>query len=237
MENPFYHLILVYLSFMTLGIVIQFFLINKGKDKKESWKKFIFFNLIIFSLILCYHFIPYFLKIAFVLISLGGLLELFSITRDNPAQFRLTSILFYVAIFSLFVFGAFSVSKSILIQTFALVAVFDGYSQLGGKWIGKRKLAFKISPNKTWEGFVIGLITCYSFGLALFLLDSLSIYYFLFAIPILAVSGDLIASSIKRKSKVKDFSNLIPYQGGIMDRFDSYVFTVSVLSLISYLFL
>ena len=97
-----------------------------------------------------------------------------------------------------------------------------------GKNFGKHKISQNISPNKTLEGFIAGVISCvlvisiYGFifndklNISILNLVFLSIFT-----GIVGQIGDLIASSIKRFAEIKDFGNLIPGHGGILDRFDS----------------
>lgn len=105
-----------------------------------------------------------------------------------------------------------------------------------GKYFGKNKLCPKVSPKKTIEGSIGGLLgstaACGIYGLvALKLGYSISLYnFFLIGIfcGVFCQFGDLVASSIKRYVEVKDFSNLIPGHGGILDRFDSILFASAV---------
>jgi phosphatidate cytidylyltransferase len=98
-----------------------------------------------------------------------------------------------------------------------------------GRAIGKHKLCPKISPNKTVEGAIGGLIGsgvfCALFGLLL--LPDLLIHCIVIGLlgGVFAQIGDLTASIFKRQLGIKDFSSLIPGHGGIMDRADSIFFT------------
>lgn len=101
-----------------------------------------------------------------------------------------------------------------------------------GRYMGKVKLVPKVSPNKTVEGSIGGLlgstIACTIYGIILNKLGvNISIYHFSLIGLICGVFcqfGDLVASSIKRYVNAKDYSNLIPGHGGILDRFDSILF-------------
>ena len=107
---------------------------------------------------------------------------------------------------------------------------FNDVSQYAwGKTFGKRAIIPKVSPNKTWEGFLGGVI-----GITLIagfiapLLTPLNIYYGFLAGLIIGVSGfmgDVVISSVKRDLEIKDSGNMIPGHGGILDRFDSLIFT------------
>ncbi|HHU54146.1 MAG TPA: phosphatidate cytidylyltransferase [Clostridiaceae bacterium] len=123
--------------------------------------------------------------------------------------------------------------------------VCDSAALYCGMFWGKKKLAPLISPNKTFAGFyggIIGTVIMYIL-LLVFIIPSLFkieinlatlIFVTVFAvvIAILTQIGDLLASAIKRHCEIKDFSNLMPGHGGIMDRFDSTYFTfISILTI------
>ncbi|ABK60618.1 MULTISPECIES: phosphatidate cytidylyltransferase [Clostridium] len=102
-----------------------------------------------------------------------------------------------------------------------------------GKYFGKNKLCPRVSPKKTIEGSIGGLIGstlfCGIYGLVINSFGvQVPVYHFIFMGIVCGVFcqfGDLVASSIKRYVDVKDYSNLIPGHGGILDRFDSILFT------------
>lgn len=111
---------------------------------------------------------------------------------------------------------------------FIIAFATDTYAYIGGMLVGKHKLT-SISPKKSIEGSVIGTIMGVLIG---------SVYYYAFiggigivsivlmclCLSILSEIGDLVFSSIKRYFNKKDYSNLIPGHGGILDRFDSVIF-------------
>ncbi len=109
----------------------------------------------------------------------------------------------------------------------------DSLAYYTGRFLGKTKLCPSISPNKTVEGAIGGLIgsviSVTLFGMYLATTGaSYSIFNFIILgliCGIVCQIGDLTASSIKRYADVKDFSNLIPGHGGILDRFDSILLT------------
>lgn len=119
---------------------------------------------------------------------------------------------------------------------FIIAFITDTYAYIGGCLIGRHKLT-SISPKKTIEGSVVGTImgtligSVYYYNLVggVTLFETVSLCLFL---TILSEIGDLFFSSIKRYFDKKDYSNLIPGHGGILDRFDSVIYVSLGLSLI-----
>lgn len=112
----------------------------------------------------------------------------------------------------------------LLIVTFSM----DTGAWFFGKNFGKRKLWPEVSPKKTIEGFVGGVMTSSLLGSMawyVFFHDFLWYYSVIFALcGVFSQIGDLIQSKIKREFQIKDSSNLIPGHGGIYDRIDSLIF-------------
>ena len=112
--------------------------------------------------------------------------------------------------------------------TFLVAFVTDTYAYIGGCLIGRHPLT-SISPKKTIEGSVIGtimgcLIGSVYYNLAIGGLEMSQIILISLFLTVLSEIGDLVFSSIKRYFDKKDYSNLIPGHGGILDRFDSVLF-------------
>ncbi len=100
-----------------------------------------------------------------------------------------------------------------------------------GKLFGKHKIIPSVSPNKTWEGFLGGLVVTTIIGYFLRFLTPLSGFdaaFISFLIAFAGFSGDIVMSSIKRDIGVKDTSQAIPGHGGILDRIDSLSYTAPV---------
>ena len=111
-----------------------------------------------------------------------------------------------------------------------ILTVFNDFAQLlFGKSFGKHKIIPKVSPNKTWEGFIGGVIA--TTLMAMFLVPYLTPSGLMlgagagFVIAITGYLGDVTMSAIKRDIGVKDTGSLLPGHGGILDRLDSLVFT------------
>lgn len=100
-----------------------------------------------------------------------------------------------------------------------------------GKLLGKHKIVPLVSPNKTWEGFIGGMLSTIGIGYLLKFLTPLDTPQVLFASFMIASSGffgDLVMSSVKRDLGLKDTGTTIPGHGGILDRLDSLTYTAPV---------
>jgi len=129
-----------------------------------------------------------------------------------------------------FLNATFDYVNSIILGVFILIWTNDTFAFLVGKNLGKHKLLERISPNKTIEGFIGGMI--FTFGVSIILANQfgqiLSIIQWVVIagiVSIFGVLGDLIESMFKRQAGVKDSSNLIPGHGGFLDRLDSAIFS------------
>jgi len=107
----------------------------------------------------------------------------------------------------------------------------DVLQYVWGKLIGKHKIAWRVSPNKTWEGFLGGVLSATALGTALWwatpftALESAGLS---FTICILGFCGGLVMSAIKRDIGIKDFGVVIEGHGGILDRMDSLCFAAPI---------
>lgn len=108
----------------------------------------------------------------------------------------------------------------------------DTFAYFGGYLIGKHKLCPTISPNKTIEGAVVGSLVGVMISTLFYLfvinndINIIMLIGITLLLSLIGQLGDLLFSSIKRHYKVKDFSNLIPGHGGILDRLDSIIFVI-----------
>ncbi len=114
-----------------------------------------------------------------------------------------------------------------------LVGCNDTFAYLSGVLFGKHPLAAKISPKKTWEGFIGGLVFTASGSAAAFyyLLDHHALIGAAAGVAgvLAATVGDLVESAIKRDLSIKDMGTLLPGHGGMLDRLDSALITAPVL--------
>jgi phosphatidate cytidylyltransferase len=126
---------------------------------------------------------------------------------------------------------------------FGLICTFiaDGGAYFAGKYLGKHKLSPRLSPKKTVEGLIGGVAASIILGLVLGLgyekmtnscsmlepfIRSYPVWLFIvlsFAVALLDLAGDLMASMFKREFGIKDFGNIIPGHGGMLDRMDGVI--------------
>lgn len=121
-------------------------------------------------------------------------------------------------------------SNRIILAIFIFIWINDTAAYLVGSLFGKNKLIERVSPKKTIEGFVGGIVmaTASAFIFAYFnFIPAFSIYFWLgfgFIASLIGTAGDLFESVIKRTYNVKDSGSLIPGHGGVLDRIDSLLF-------------
>jgi len=117
-----------------------------------------------------------------------------------------------------------------IIYLFLVAMLTDVFAYLIGVKFGKHRLAVKISPKKSIEGAIAGLVIGGSLAaLYAYLFDFLNLSLILlllisFSLSIISQVGDLVASKFKREHDTKDYSNIFPGHGGVLDRFDSSMF-------------
>lgn len=107
----------------------------------------------------------------------------------------------------------------------------DVFQYIWGKSLGKHKILPLVSPKKTWEGFLGGVFSAMILGVVFRFLTPFSLFEAIGAGAIIAIvgfCGDVVMSAVKRDAGVKDFGQLIPGHGGILDRVDSLCFTAPV---------
>lgn len=145
----------------------------------------------------------------------------------------------------LFVVGAFSCLGSVinndsglyyLLLLFNFSSICDMGAYFVGVTLGKHKLCPEISPKKTIEGAIGGIVSSVVFAIVFMLAfgkteNFVSTLILTVPLCIVGMMGDLLASSIKRSVGLKDYSNLIPGHGGILDRVDSMLLISPVLYL------
>jgi len=209
-------------------------------ERKKSWLKYFTYFIIIILLYVCICFAVKIFPWICGLIVVAGLVEIIRLQKNNPQKrtvfYMILSV--YVLISTGFYFFG-NLSQSILLYTLFTVCTFDAFCQIAGQLFGKNKMCSQISPNKTYEGLFGGFfMSVYIFFIIGKILDFTAVYTIIagFGICVFSFTGDLAASCIKRKYGIKDFSSVLPGQGGFLDRFDSLITAGAFVYLLHLLF-
>lgn len=171
----------------------------------------------------------------------------FYMKKDSNLKLHDISKLFFLTIFICFFLVHLVFIRKLPLGQFLIWMVFiaafltDTFAYISGKNFGKHKLCPRLSPKKTIEGSIGGVIgSCVGmvlYGVIVQFIFGLGVNYsHLILLGIVgsaaAQFGDLAASRIKRQYGIKDYGNIMPGHGGVMDRFDSVMFTAPVVYLI-----
>lgn len=118
-----------------------------------------------------------------------------------------------------------SFGRDAILFLFAVVWGTDCMAYFGGRLLGGPRLASRLSPSKTWSGFLVGIVSGSLFGLAVSPAGTAVAPVVLLSLlaGIVAQGGDIFESGLKRRFKVKDAGSLIPGHGGLMDRLDGFL--------------
>ena len=207
------------------------FLSLPGNDKRPKT-----INIILYALVILLTFIEGKRQIYYLLTFLIPMLAVIYYNDNKKYNaddaFKLIGMTLFLGI----IFHEFILirNKSImlLIYLFMITIFTDTYAQLGGILIGKRKLAPKISPNKTIEGSITGgifgtlIASTFYYVAVSSTVNVLGLLVITLILSTLGQLGDLFFSAVKRNHKIKDFSNIMPGHGGVLDRLDSIIFVI-----------
>jgi phosphatidate cytidylyltransferase len=193
--------------------------------------------------------VVYLLPIIFPLATFS---VLFSKNREWKSLAYLFSGLFYIAFPLLFFFlSAFHQEASpespqtvfmplLALNLFVLIWCSDTFAYVSGKLFGKNKMFEAVSPGKTWEGFIGGLVLTCGFSTVLAHYFHIPMHVNLtvaLCSVVFGTLGDLVESMLKREFEIKDSGNVLPGHGGILDRFDALLISLPFTALCYYLLL
>ena len=143
------------------------------------------------------------------------MLSILIILRESPTQFG----------------GSYHEGSQLVMIVFASIWICDSLAFVFGKWLGKKKIAASISPGKSWAGCIAGLIGAVITVVIINYLNWKPEYLNLSDLIIIGIIagvfgqvGDFIESVFKRDAAVKDSGTLLMGHGGVLDRFDSFLF-------------
>jgi len=176
-------------------------------------------------------------SIAYICLVIIGL---FFLSKIKSKFFQLFyGYLWISGAISLFIVFIIKQDKNIYLMLIPVVLSWlnDTFAYFGGILFGKHKLFPKISPHKTIEGFISGIIISVFASIAFYyIIEGKSLLIYLISAAVLslaAVVGDLVESIIKRQYQVKDSGNILPGHGGILDRIDSFLFVFPIFIILS----
>lgn len=232
MENKY---IISLLAFFILAAVASTVKIWRTKDPaltKEVVAKYLVYLAIVSAMSYIIMEDNFLVSLATILlITIWSGVEFYSAVRNLATGWLWLTGFMVVATSAIMVFT--KLNPQILLPTYLFVVIFDGMSQTGGQLLGRRPLAPAVSPNKTWEGLIIGAL-CAS-GALIYVsgsnLESEVPYCAIFAV--LALAGDLTCSKVKRLAGIKDFGKILPGHGGMLDRFDSFLTVLLYFTIVS----
>lgn len=190
--------------------------------------------------------LPALYAVCFVYIAVDRILNKTRTSEDTISTvFVMIYPLALLLCFGFFGFNRADVSRTALLIVFAAPCMADANAYLFGRKIGKHKLCPTISPNKTVEGYIAGLIGGPVGGLLVYFLQKLwglDVHWgWLIGLGLLGgfigQFGDLFASTFKRWSGIKDFGTLLPKHGGVVDRLDSAMLFAPIVAAIFHYFI
>ncbi|MDQ0253679.1 phosphatidate cytidylyltransferase [Evansella vedderi] len=182
-------------------------------------------------------------KLEMFLLLIIVLLALTVITKNkftfDQAGFIILSSVYIGFGFHFFIYTRFlEQGLSLLFFILILVWATDSGAYFSGRFFGKHKLWPQISPKKTIEGALGGVLLAFIIGIVFITFIPLFTNWFTTVLFILVVSvtgqlGDLVESALKRHYSVKDSGQVLPGHGGILDRFDSLIYVMPILYLLN----
>jgi phosphatidate cytidylyltransferase len=223
--------------FLETGFVVGAFAMALGNRRataqtgKKRWVKFISYVVIVHVSVAALGMGYFSAQLFSLAIAMAGTLEMIRAVRHGGFYGRRTA----TGISGVFIFIALAGMMLLMVQmqtprkvlfVYLVVAVLDSYSQLTGQIFGRHPLAPRISPNKSVEGALGGAL------MAVFT----AVYFREFigvngrmalivgvVLTLAGIAGDLMASAFKRFTGIKDYSSILPGQGGVIDRYNSFI--------------
>ena len=187
-----------------------------------------------------------FLFLAYILLSPSfffkfGLIIIFGTSIYELIKLRVFSLqsllAFFLIVTAILCLYSYELERSLILVAVMISVVTDAFAFFAGKILGRNKIFPIISPNKTLEGTIGGIVSSVVinslmitliFKNLLKTLDVVILTLMIFICSVASVFGDLLISSIKRQANLKDTGSLIPGHGGLLDRIDSHILCIPV---------
>ena len=213
--------IITYMLLAAIGMAIANRKVN-ARIKRERWFKY-FSYILITSGVVTFIILKVLYILVILIISLG-FVEIIRAIKQKKNIDPFIVITIYLIISAGLLGFSLQYSYQFQLSIYLQVLSFDAFSQITGQLFGRHSLMPHISPSKTIEGLVGGIVFCILVSLVTtrWLSIPVSLSLLMGSVTALtAFSGDISASYLKRKTGIKDYGSLLPGQGGILDRFDS----------------
>ncbi|MEL0008682.1 MAG: phosphatidate cytidylyltransferase [Flammeovirgaceae bacterium] len=235
---------LSYLAVFVLIIFLssrEYYKILAKKGFRPNFNLGVFLSVVIFVTTYFYASEKNLLGVHFILVPLLPLVCLSALySSENKETLSNVSVTFFgilyislpISLLNFIVFNDYGYNSIYLMATLLFLWTSESAAYFGGSLFGKKKLFESVSPMKTWEGVVFGLIA--NVILAYFIHEYIWTSYFsltfwiFFSIVVLisGIFGDLFESLLKRNFNLKDSGSKLPGHGGFLDRFDSFFFVI-----------
>ena len=235
------------LSYLVVFVLIIFLssreyfkiLINNGF--RPNYNLGVFLSVIIFVTSYLYASEESLIGVHFVLVPILPLVCLSALySSNNNETLSNVSVTFFgilyislpISLLNFIVFNEYSYNSIYLMATLLFLWTSESAAYFGGSLFGRKKLFESVSPMKTWEGVISGLLAnvILAYLIHQFVWTSFQTFTFwvLFSVVVLVsgIFGDLFESLLKRNFNLKDSGNKLPGHGGFLDRFDSFFFVI-----------
>lgn len=222
-----------YIGLALLGIIGFYEIIKVRKKDLPATMKVI--GLILFVYLMAESWFNYLSVNTIDIIILIILLTLIPIVFYNKSKkysvedafYLLSSIIFLGVGFNSFGLIRFE-GLYLFVYLIMITILTDTFAYFTGYFLGKHKMSPTVSPNKTWEGFiggsVIGTLVPTVFYMLMFGGNVFVVILVTLLLSLIGQLGDLVFSAIKRHFNIKDYGNIMPGHGGVLDRLDSILF-------------
>ena len=235
------------LSYLVVFVLIiflssrEYFKILMNNGFRPNYNLGVFLSVIIFVTTYLYASKESLIGVHFVLVPILPLVCLSALySSNNNETLSNVSVTFFgilyislpISLLNFIVFNEYSYNSIYLMATLLFLWTSESAAYFGGSLFGRKKLFESVSPMKTWEGVISGLLAnvILAYLIHQFVWTSFQTFTFwvLFSVVVLVsgIFGDLFESLLKRNFNLKDSGNKLPGHGGFLDRFDSFFFVI-----------